>query len=37
VAKGDQLFTIEFCGIGNGPSEASSLLVLAHQALGRVH
>jgi hypothetical protein len=37
VAKGDKLFTIEFSGIGDGPAERNSLLVLAQQALGRVH
>jgi hypothetical protein len=37
VAKGDKLFTIEFSGIGNGTTEMSSLLVLAKQAVGRVH
>jgi hypothetical protein len=37
VAKGDKLFTIEFNGIGDGPSERNILLVLAQQALGRVH
>jgi hypothetical protein len=37
VAKGDKLFTMEFSGIGNGPSEKSSLLTLAQQAVGRVH
>ena len=37
VAKGDKLFTLEFSGIGSGPAERSSLLVLAQQAVGRVH
>jgi hypothetical protein len=37
VAKGDKLFTMEFSGIGNGPSERTSLLTLAQQAVGRVH
>jgi hypothetical protein len=37
VAKGDKLFTIEFSGIGSGPSERNSLLTLAQQAVGRVH
>ena len=37
VAKGDKLFTIEFSGIGDGPSEKSSLLLLATQAVARVH
>jgi hypothetical protein len=36
VARGDKLFTIEFSGIGDGPSERSSLLLLATQALARV-
>jgi hypothetical protein len=36
VAKGDKLFTIEFSGIGAGPSERNSLLVLAQQAVSRV-
>ena len=34
VAKGDKLFTLEFSGIGSGPAERSSLLVLAQQAVG---
>jgi hypothetical protein len=37
VTKGDKLFTIEFSGIGNGQPERDSLLVLAQQAVGRVH
>jgi hypothetical protein len=37
VAKGDKLFTIEFSGIGTGTTEMSSLLVLAQQAVSRVH
>ena len=37
VAKGDKLFTMEFSGIGNGTPEMNSLLVLAQQAVGRVH
>jgi hypothetical protein len=37
VSKGDKLFTMEFNGIGNGTPEANSLLVLAQQAVGRVH
>jgi hypothetical protein len=37
VAKGDKLFTLEFSGIGNGPTELNSLLLLAKQALARVH
>jgi hypothetical protein len=37
VAKGDKVFTLEFSGIGSGPTERSSLLVLAQQAVGRVH
>lgn len=37
VAKGDKLFTIEFNGIGDGPSEKNTLLVLAQQAVSRVH
>jgi hypothetical protein len=37
VAKGDKLFTLEFSGIGSGPAETGSLLVLAQQAVGRVH
>lgn len=37
VAKGDKVFTIEFNGIGDGPSERNSLLVLAQQAVGHVH
>ena len=37
VAKGDKLFTIEFSGIGNGPTEQGGLLTLARQAVGRVH
>jgi hypothetical protein len=37
VAKGEKVFTLEFSGIGSGPTERSSLLVLAQQAVGRVH
>lgn len=37
VAKGDKLFTLEFSGIGSGPAEQTSLLVLAQEAVGRVH
>ena len=37
VAKGDKLFALEFSGIGNGPAEHTSLLVLAQQAVNRVH
>jgi hypothetical protein len=37
VAKGDKLFTMEFSGIGSGPTEKSSLLNLAQQAVNRVH
>jgi len=37
VAKGDKLFTVEFNGIGSGPTEKNSLLQLAQQAVGRVH
>jgi len=37
VSKGDKLFTLEFSGIGDGPSERDRLLVLAQQAVGRVH
>jgi len=37
VAKGQKLFTLEFSGIGSGDAEKSSLLVLAQQAVARVH
>lgn len=37
VAKADKLFTMEFSGIGSGPPEQNSLLVLAQQAIARVH
>jgi len=37
VSKGEKLFTMEFNGIGSGTQEMNSLLVLAHQAVGRVH
>ena len=37
VSKGDKLFTMEFSGIGSGTPEKNSLLVLAQQAVGRVH
>jgi hypothetical protein len=37
VSKGDKLFTMEFSGIGSGTPEMNSLLILAHQAVGRVH
>ena len=37
VAKGEKLFTLEFSGIGSGDAERSSLLVLAQQAVARVH
>jgi len=37
VSKGDKLFTMEFSGIGNGSPEMNSLLVLAKQAVARVH
>jgi hypothetical protein len=37
VAKGDKLFAVEFNGLGSGPAEERSLLVLAQQAAGRVH
>jgi hypothetical protein len=36
VAKGDKLFGLEFGGLGNGPSEQRSLLVLAREAVARV-
>jgi len=36
VAKGDKVFTVEFSGIGNGPTEKSSLLSLAQRAVKRV-
>jgi hypothetical protein len=36
VAKGDKVFALEFNGIGNGSTEQSSLLALAHQAVNRV-
>lgn len=36
VAKGDKLFALEFNGIGSGPTEQSSLLTLAQQAVHRV-
>jgi hypothetical protein len=36
VSKGDKLFAVEFDGIGSGPAEKSSLLVLAQQAAGRL-
>jgi hypothetical protein len=37
VAKGEKLFTTEFSGIGSGPAEKKDLLVLAQQAVDRVH
>jgi hypothetical protein len=37
VSKGDKLFTMEFTGIGNGTTERNSLLILAQQAVARVH
>jgi hypothetical protein len=37
VAKGDKVFSIEFSGIGGGQTETNSLLLLAQQAVGRVH
>lgn len=37
VTKGEKLFTIEFNGVGSGQPEKDSLLVLARDALGRVH
>jgi hypothetical protein len=37
VSKGDKLFTMEFSGIGSGTPERDSLLVLAKQAVARVH
>jgi hypothetical protein len=37
VAKGDKLFTMEFSGIGSGTPEKNSLLILAQQAVARVH
>jgi hypothetical protein len=37
VSKGDKLFTMEFSGIGNGTPERNSLLILAQQAVARVH
>jgi hypothetical protein len=37
VSKADKLFTMEFSGIGGGSSARNSLLVLARQAVGRVH
>lgn len=36
VVKGDKLFSLEFNGIGGGPTEQSSLLTLAQQAVNRV-
>lgn len=36
VAKGDKLFALEFSGIGSGPAQDSSLLLLAEQAVARV-
>ena len=37
VVKGDKLFAIEFNGVGDGPTERTSLLTLAQQAVNRVH
>jgi hypothetical protein len=37
VSKGDKVFTLEFSGIGNGTPERDSLLILAQQAVARVH
>ena len=37
VAKGEKVFTLEFSGIGSGPTERGRLLVLAQQAVVRVH
>jgi hypothetical protein len=37
VAKGDKLFAMQFSGLGSGSPEKNSLLVLAQQAVGRVH
>jgi hypothetical protein len=37
VAKGDKLVALEFSGIGDGPSERTSLVTLAKQAVNRVH
>lgn len=36
VAKSDKVFSLEFNGIGSGPTEQSSLLTLAQQAVNRV-
>ena len=37
VVRGDKLVTLEYNGIGSGPTEKNSLHQLALQAIGRVH